>query len=367
MSAPVRQVHDVPADDRAFVAAVDAALTTFLRAEGEKLIAISPDGRHLVDAVASLSSGGKRMRATLCYRGWTAVADPAAVDVVAAGVALELFQTAALIHDDIIDRSDTRRSVPSVHRRFEALHAEQGWALDGAHFGVSAAVLAGDLCLSWSEQVFGSLGPAAASGTPARLIFDRMRMEVLTGQYLDVLEEVAGPQRDPAEAVERARTVSSYKSARYSVERPLVLGAALAGGDPDLIDEFSAAGLPLGEAFQLRDDVLGVFGDPALTGKPAGDDLREGKRTVLIGYALQDAGADDAAYLSSCLGRPDLDAAAIERLRAILTDSGALRRTEDLIGQLHRTAVDRIGRLAVPGEVRDALVGLADRAVTRQA
>lgn len=367
MSAPVRPVHDVPTDDRAFVSAVDAGLAAFLRGEGENLAAISPDGSHLVDAVASLSSGGKRMRASLCYWGYSAVADPDAVDIVQAGLALELFQTAALIHDDIIDRSDTRRSVPSVHRRFETMHAEQGWALDGPHFGTSAAVLAGDLCLSWSEQVFGSLGPAAASGSRARRVFDQMRVEVLTGQYLDVLEEVAGPSRDPAEAVARARTVSSYKSARYSVERPLVLGAALAGADDDLIHTLSAAGLPLGEAFQLRDDVLGVFGDPAVTGKPAGDDLREGKRTVLIGYALQDADADAAADLSACLGRPDLEPATIERLRATLTDSGALRRTEDLIDELHRRALEEIVNLPVPEAVRDALVGLAGRAVTRQA
>ncbi|GGC94639.1 putative polyprenyl synthetase [Tersicoccus solisilvae] len=367
MPAPVRPARDVPADGRAFVAAVDAALDAFLRAEGENLAGIVADGRHLTDAIASLSSGGKRMRASLCYWGYSAVAEAAPVDVVQAGLALELFQTAALIHDDVIDRSDTRRSVPSVHRRFEAMHAERGWALDGGHFGVSAAVLAGDLCLSFSEQVFGSLGPAAASGTRARLVFDRMRMEVLTGQYLDVLEEVAGPDRDPAEAVARARTVSSYKSARYSVERPLVLGAALAGADTDLVHALSAAGLPLGEAFQLRDDVLGVFGDPALTGKPAGDDLREGKRTVLIGLARQHAPADDVAHLEDRLGRPDLDAADVARLRAILTESGALRRTEELITQLHGQALAAIEHLPVPERVRTALTDLADRAVSRQA
>lgn len=367
MSAPVRPGHTVPADDRAFVAAVDAALAAFLRGEVENLAAISPDGRHLVDAIASLSRGGKRMRATLCYWGHAAVDTPATVDIVQAGLALELFQTAALIHDDIIDRSDTRRSMPSVHRRFEALHAEHGWALDGTHFGTSAAVLTGDLCLSFSEQVFGSLGAAAASGTRARLVFDQMRREVLTGQYLDVLEEVAGPSREPAEAVARARTISSYKSARYSVERPLVLGAALAGAEANLIDALSATGLPLGEAFQLRDDVLGVFGDPALTGKPAGDDLREGKRTVLIGFALQQAPADEAAWLSAQLGSPDLDSATIERLRTILIDSGALRRTEQLIEDLHRRAVTAIGLLPAPVPVRAALTELADRAVSRQA
>ncbi|MFP5365257.1 MAG: polyprenyl synthetase family protein, partial [Actinomycetes bacterium] len=317
-----------------FVAAVAGELTGFLTARQSVMSAISPDIEPLMGSISNLVTGGKRLRALMCYWGWRgAGGEPAAQQIVAAGAALELFQAAALIHDDIIDRSDTRRGGPSVHRRFTELHGSRGWALDSERFGQAAAILTGDLCLSFSEEAFTDIGERAAAGSRARLIFNLMRAEVMAGQYLDILEEVAGPVRDRAGAVSRAQSIIRFKSAKYSTEHPLALGGALAGASDELLRGYSAFALPLGEAFQLRDDVLGVFGDPLTTGKPAGDDLREGKRTVLVALALDQASPAESAFIDARLGSPDLSAEDIHELRRIIEESGALAATEVLINE----------------------------------
>nr|WP_179389052.1 polyprenyl synthetase family protein [Psychromicrobium silvestre] len=350
-----------------FVHAVADELRGFLALKREELTAISADATALIDTIADLASGGKRMRALLCYWGWRgAGGDPAnTTAIVATGASLELFQAAALIHDDIIDRSDIRRGAPSVHRQFSQLHQRQRWALDPERFGHAAAILAGDLCLSFSEEVFASVA-GEGSGT-ARTVFNTMRAEVMAGQYLDILEEVAGPSRGPALAVERAQAIIRYKAAKYSTEHPLVLGGALAGGSAELLSGYSDFALPLGEAFQLRDDMLGVFGDPQTTGKPAGDDLREGKRTVLIGYTLQLAGAEDAEFVDQGLGIPDLPEADITRIRAIMVECGAVAATEKLIEEYSSRAFAALDTLTVDDFTGFALRTMAQAAVQRNA
>lgn len=312
-----------------FVGGVADKLSEFLVDQQEILASISPDVAPLMGSISNLVTGGKRLRALMCYWGWRGAGGPAGdADILTAGCALELFQAAALIHDDIIDRSDTRRGGPSVHKRFSQLHEMNGWALDNERFGHAAAILTGDLCLSFSEESFTQIGARAASGSEARRIFNLMRAEVMAGQYLDILEEVAGPVRDPAGSVDRAKSIIRYKSAKYSTEHPLALGGALAGASAELLKGYSEFSLPLGEAFQLRDDVLGVFGDPETTGKPAGDDLREGKRTVLVGFAINLAAAEEAAYLDEMLGKPDLGQDDVARIRQLIVDCGALDATE---------------------------------------
>nr|WP_254703434.1 polyprenyl synthetase family protein [Pseudarthrobacter sp. C4D7] len=327
---------------------------------------ISPDIEPIMGSISNLVTGGKRLRALMCYWGWRGAGGEAgASQVVTAGAALELFQAAALIHDDIIDRSDTRRGGPSVHRRFSQLHTAQGWALDSERFGQAAAILAGDLCLSFSEEAFTDIGERAASGSRARLIFNLMRAEVMAGQYLDILEEVAGPVRDRAGAVGRAQSIIRFKSAKYSTEHPLALGGALAGASNELLRSYSAFALPLGEAFQLRDDVLGVFGDPLTTGKPAGDDLREGKRTVLVALALDQASPEESAFIDASLGSPDLSDADILEIRRIIQDSGALQATEVLIGEFGAAAFDALEGLDLDELPKTALRRLAEATVSR--
>ena len=353
-------------EQTAFVAAVAGELTDFLTTRQSLMAAISPDIDPIMGSISNLVTGGKRLRALMCYWGWRgAGGDPAAAEIVTAGSALELFQAAALIHDDIIDRSDTRRGGPSVHRRFSQLHHAQGWALDSERFGQAAAILTGDLCLSFSEEAFTDIGEQAAAGSRARLIFNLMRAEVMAGQYLDILEEVAGPVRDRAGAVTRAQSIIRFKSAKYSTEHPLALGGALAGAPDDLLRGYSAFALPLGEAFQLRDDVLGVFGDPVTTGKPAGDDLREGKRTVLIALALGQASTAESAFIDAKLGSPDLGDADVAEIRRIIEESGALQATEVLINEFGAAAYDALEQLPLDELAKTALRKLAEATVSR--
>ncbi|WP_245827893.1 polyprenyl synthetase family protein [Sinomonas mesophila] len=355
-------------EQAAYRDALSGELEAFLAKQRSAMAAVSADVGPLMDAISGLVAGGKRLRALLCYWGWRGAGGAAmASEPVAAGVALELFQAAALIHDDIIDRSDTRRGAPSVHRRFAQLHEGSGWVLDRERFGHAAAILTGDLCLSFSEEAFTAIGPAAASPTPARRIFNTMRAEVMAGQYLDILEEVAGPVRNSESAVARARNVIRYKSAKYSTEHPLGIGGALAGADDGLLRAYAEFSLPLGEAFQLRDDVLGVFGDPQTTGKPAGDDLREGKRTVLVALALETADAAGRAELERGLGRQDLGMDDVDRLRAVISGTGALERTERLIDGLASESSAALARLGLDPVVGTALESLADAAVRRTA
>ena len=250
-----------------------------------------------------------------------------------------------------------------MHRQFGTLHSGSGWALDEERFGHAAAILTGDLCLSFSEEMFAAIGTSA--GSRARAVFNLMRTEVMAGQYLDILEEVSGPSKPHSTAVARASAIIRFKSAKYSSEHPLVLGGALAGAGPELLEGYSAFALPLGEAFQLRDDVLGVFGDPAETGKPAGDDLREGKRTVLVGLTIDAAADADIEFVDAHLGRQDLTDDQIARLCAIMVNSGALDRTEEMITELSGTAFAALASLPIDDGVGAALTALGRGAVSR--
>ncbi len=342
---------------------VEHVLATFLREREGLLVDISPRLEPAAGALRDfVLGGGKRLRPAFCYWGWRGAGGVDGEEIVVAATALELLQASALIHDDYMDGSDTRRGLPSVHRRFEAMHAEQGWNGSPAAFGAAAAILLGDLCLSFSDEMFCGCGLPAERVRAAKPLFDVMRAEVMAGQYLDVVEQAVG-----GGSVERARTVIRFKAAKYTVERPLHIGAALAGAPPQLLAAYSAYGLPLGEAFQLRDDVLGVFGDPAETGKPAGDDLREGKRTVLVAMALERADARQRACLRDLLGEPLLDPAGVDELRSVIVATGALDRVEELI---ERGTADALAALdAAPirdTRARTALADLAVAATTRR-
>ncbi|KQN99781.1 polyprenyl synthetase [Arthrobacter sp. Leaf234] len=357
----------ITAEQDLFRSALTRTIDEFLADQADVLTAISEESLPLISSIATLTRGGKRMRALLCYWGWRAAGGaPGAAAPVTAGTALEFFQAAALIHDDIIDRSDTRRGGPSVHRQFSARHTEAGWHLDPERFGVSAAILAGDLCLAFSEELF-TASCSAEAGEAARTIFNRMRTEVMAGQYLDLLEEAVGPDQTPEQAELRALNILRFKSAKYSMERPLMLGGALAGADEALLSDFSAFALPLGEAFQLRDDVLGVFGDPGVTGKPAGDDLREGKRTFLIARTLGESGSDVRARINAMLGDTELDDDAVHTLRGLIVASGALAQTETLIEERSAEAFRALAQLDVDTTSLEALRLLAEAAVTRTA
>lgn len=353
--------------------AVAAHLDRFLVRMRAESAEYGPDAGAFLDAAAGMLEGGKRLRARFCHAGWRAVAlfdDRAATasdalwDVC---TALEIFQSAALVHDDLIDNSDTRRGRPAAHRALEASHRAAGWSGDADAFGRASAILLGDLLVAWSDDLLESALEGQPHARAVRSEYARMRRDVTTGQFLDIAEESAWSVNDGRLHAERALRVASLKSARYSIEQPLVLGGSFGGADADQLSALRRFGHPVGMAFQLRDDVLGVFGDASLTGKPAGDDLREGKRTVLVALTRQSLDASAKNLLDEMLGDPDLTPQQVSSLQATIADSGALDQVEAMIAEYAREA-DRAlsgARLdnAAVGELRE----LARAATVRSA
>ncbi|MBB6119334.1 polyprenyl synthetase family protein [Nocardiopsis algeriensis] len=341
--------------------AVDAELEAFCTAHRAQLLEIGAELAPAMDALEAMLAGGKRLRPTFCYWGWRgaggAAGDPR---VFRAAAALEFLQACALVHDDVIDNSDTRRGLPATHKRLAKLHADHGWNGDSEGFGQGAAVLIGDLCLAWSDEMYQASGFPLESLQRGRSPFDAMRTEVMAGQYLDTLEQVRG-----TESREAALRVMRYKSAKYTIERPLHLGAALAGRHEELAPVYTAYGIPLGVAFQLRDDVLGVFGDPSTTGKPAGDDLREGKRTLVVAETLARSGRADADRFRSLLGAPDLSMEAVEWMCALIESSGALDACEELVTRYSDEALAALESPALDESAREPLRELVAAATRR--
>jgi len=354
---------------------VQSRVNEFLAVQGSALVQISADLQVVDDAARGLLAGGKRFRALFCYSGFAAEHDelddgdgPALDAVVSVASALEVFHAAALVHDDIMDNSDLRRGQPSVHRRFEAWHREHSWSGSARQYGDASALLIGDLLLAWSDQLFDAgtralRNPGAARA--ARDEFAKMRTEVTVGQYLDMLEETSWLSRPEAELLTRAHRVIVYKSAKYSVEAPLAIGASLADASLPQLGALRAFGLPLGVAFQLRDDLLGVFGNPVVTGKPAGDDLREGKRTVLVTLARQKLPGGSRRLFDELLGDSELDDEQIAMLQNAVRDSGAVEQVERIIAHNVGVATAALVDAPLTRSARDQLGALAD-AVTRR-
>jgi geranylgeranyl diphosphate synthase type I len=351
-------------DQAAFRARVQEALDAFLDEQTTRLAPLGDDAVRLLTEARASVSGGKRFRAAFCYWGFRAVTGPSydgshEATLVRACASLELLHASALVHDDYMDASDTRRGRPATHRGFAAEHARDGWRGDPEQYGAAAAILLGDLLLSWSDELLRRCGLPHDRVLAALDVFDRCRSEVIAGQFLDVSVQARGMAD-----VDAAMTVLRYKSAKYSIERPLHIGAALAGGDEQRLRQLSAFGLPLGEAFQLRDDLLGVFGDPTQTGKPAGGDLVEGKRTVLVALALDAAPQEDAARLDAALGTP-LSVAEVSELRRVIEASGAREQVERVIGDLAHRATEALDRADLGSPARDVLLELATAATHR--
>ncbi|WP_433714718.1 polyprenyl synthetase family protein [Nocardia sp. CA-084685] len=350
-----------------FVAAVEDALKAFFQTRRPIVEPLGPVFIQAADALELfVLRGGKRTRPAFAWTGWLGAGGdptgPHAAAVLNACAALELVQACALVHDDIIDSSRTRRRFPTVHVDFEQRHRDHGWAGDAAHFGTSVAILVGDLALAWADDLVHAAGLDAAALGRFASVWALMRTEVLGGQLLDIHGESAGD-----ESVAAALRINRYKTAAYTVERPLHLGAALADADPELIEAYRTFGTDIGIAFQLRDDLLGVFGDPAVTGKPSGDDLREGKRTVLVAEALQraDAIAPAAADLLRTSIGTDLTADQVERLRAVITELGAVDEVERRITDLTEQGLAALASSAATPDAKERLRAMALAATSR--
>jgi len=341
--------------------AVEEELGIFLNREAAYLNSISTELSPVSDSLTSfLLDSGKRLRPLFAYAGFLASGGALDKPVIRAMASLELLQACALIHDDLMDGSDTRRGKPSIHRHFESKHIQDD--LDGfaPHYGLSAAVLLGDLALVWSDQMLNSAG--LTTEQLARLLpyYNEMRVELMAGQFLDIHE-----QTQKTTSVDRSMKIARYKSGKYTIERPLHLGAAMASAPAEIFTALSAYGLPLGEAFQLRDDLLGVFGDPSVTGKPAGDDLREGKRTALIAMTNDRQSEAQREIARKHFGKPDLDAEGVSLLREIIESTGARKELEATIERLTDQALTAAQAAVFTEDGNAMLVELANIATKR--
>lgn len=338
---------------------MEAALAAFIDDQS-----LPQEAEELGSVLGSLREyvlrSGKRARPVFCYWGWRGAGEEDCPEIVSAAASLELFHAFALIHDDIMDGSETRRGGPAMHRRLADQHSRNGWRGTSEAFGTATGILLGDLCLMWADELLNHSGLDARRLAAARWVYDVMRTEVVAGQYLDVLETARGDG-----SVERSLAIARLKTARYTVQRPLQLGGALAGATRETLIAYSRFGIPLGEAFQMRDDVLGVYGDPAVTGKSATDDLCEGKPTVLIAQAVRHATPVQRARIRALYGDPDLQEPEAEELREIITATGALARTEDMINERAERAFAALRSAPIESEARQALKELAEKAVAR--
>lgn len=301
-------------------------------------------------------SGGKRLRPAFCHWGFVgAGGDGDDALVVDAGAAFELLHAFALFHDDVMDGSSTRRGVRTTHLCFADRHDEGAWRGEARRFGEGVAILVGDLAFVYADELL------HGAPRPAWKLWNELRIELNVGQYLDIVGTVRGERNRAA-----AERIARYKSGKYTVERPLHLGAALAAPDrPELLAQLSAYGLPLGDAFQLRDDVLGAFGDEARTGKPVGDDLREGKPTPLLAEATARATAAQRTLLER-VGRPDLTDDEVAALQQVLVDTGALAELEEIIERLTNDAIDALDRADITDDARKELTELAHYVAWRE-
>ncbi|MBA5848111.1 polyprenyl synthetase family protein [Gordonia amicalis] len=343
---------------------VEEVLAAHFRRHALTLQKVGAELTPAVDAIGGRIGGGKRLRAAFCLWGARGAARGQTVPgVVELASAIELFHFAALVHDDVMDDSDTRRGLPTVHRHFADTHRADGRRGDSDTWGTAVAILVGDMCLSWSDD----LVAAAVDAVPrdvrqaVRETWTEMRNEAYAGQYLDMLGQTE-EHTDP----DRTVRVLRYKSARYSIGQPLRLGGTLAGADAGLLADYDRIGLSAGEAFQLRDDILGVFGDEKVTGKPTIDDIREGKRTMLMALAEESATWTERRVMANCLGNPDLDADGAALMREVVESTGALERVEQRIVELAEDALAVVAHASVDDQTRQALTSLVERCVWRR-
>lgn len=358
-----------PADPLAadFRQAIGEIINSFLNQRAADLAELGPELHPHVDLARTFTAGGKRLRPAFCSWGYLAATGGNDVpnEVLRVAASLDLLHVAALIHDDVMDESDTRRGLPAAHVQFERRHREQGRCGSASGFGRAEAILLGDLLLVWSAQLFAESGAPGLEGAAA--LAARVREEVNAGQVLDVAAQTRSPwdaRTDPDSVMTQIRSVVEYKTARYTVTRPLQIGAALGGASPELLNDLAAFGSPLGRAFQYRDDILGVFGDESITGKPAGDDLREGKLTVLVAQAMARSQESSAMQLAGLLGHP-LSAEDVRQAQRIIIDSGALAATETAITTSAQQALAVLDAAPLPGTSRDGLTRLVELSTHR--
>lgn len=334
---------------------VDAVLRGFVDEETALLLAVDAELAPVAEQLRTATAYGKRLRAAFCYWGWRAAGQPDSDALVRAAAAMELVHAAAVVHDDLIDGSALRHGLPTA--QFALRAAVSGRRRPAA--ARSLALLVGDLLMSWAGQLFVSSGLPAAYLSRARPLWAALARELIAGECLEILRTGAVPD------VRDSLKVIRYKTAKYTVEQPLLIGGALAGASPALREAFSDYGLPLGEAFQLRDDLLGLFGETARTGKANADDITGHRPTVLLAETWSRTTPAERKHLKGLLGRR-LDEDGLGEVRAIMGRTGAPERVEDMIAQRVRAATAVVEQTRLPADATRALTDLAATAVHRR-
>ncbi|MGW7056004.1 polyprenyl synthetase family protein [Streptomyces sp. NPDC054887] len=344
-------------EQAAFKARVDLVLHHFVEREADRLVDVDADLAPVAEQLQVATAHGKRLRAAFCYWGWRAAGQPDSDALLRAAASMELVHAAAVVHDDLVDRSRVRHGLPTVH---EALRTVTSAGPRPKAAARSLAMLVGDLLMSWAGQLFTASGLPAAYLARARPLWAVLARELVAGECLEILRTGTRPDTDTALKVIR------YKTAKYTVEHPLHIGGALAGASGALRQAYSDYGLPLGEAFQLRDDLLGLFGDPARTGKANKDDLVAHRPTALLAQTWQEATAGERRTLEELLGRRDLSGDGVREVREIMRRTGAPARIEHMIAERIRIATAVLDDTPLPDEAGRALAGLARTATVRR-
>ncbi len=344
-------------DPAVFRMRVDEVLSRFVAQEADHLIAIDPDLGPVADQVEAAVASGKRLRAAFCYWGWRAAGQPDSDALVRAAASMELVHAAAVVHDDIIDESAVRRGRPTAH---VALKAGLRGRPRAAPTARALAMLVGDLLMSLAGQLFAGSGLPTAYLARARPLWATLARELIAGECLELLR--TGGEPDTAQSLQVIR----YKTAKYTVEQPLLIGGVLAGAGQELTEGYSRYGLPLGEAFQLRDDLLGLFGDPALTGKANTDDLRAHRPTALLAETWRVADGADRERLRALSGRRDVGRDGLEAVREVMTRLRAPDRIEGMITARVEEATRALDDLDIPVPASRALTDLAHAAAIRR-
>lgn len=340
----------------AFKARVDDVLRLFVSEEAERFSAIDPALGPVAEQLEATVAEGKRLRAAFCYWGWRAVGQPDSHALLRAAASMELVHAAAVVHDDLIDDSALRHGRPTAHVALRDAVRRRPRAAAAAG---SLAMLVGDLLMGLAGELFATSGLPAAYLARARPLWSVLTRELIAGECLEILR--TGTKPDTADSLKVIR----YKTAKYTVEQPLLIGGALAGAGNRLRDGFSAYGVPLGEAFQLRDDLLGLFGSPERTGKASTDDLRGARPTALLAETWRAAGADERRQLRALLGRRGLDEDGLHAVREVMLRLGAPGRVEDMIAARTEEALGALHGLDVPAPATDALATLAHSVTAR--
>ncbi|MEV0403114.1 polyprenyl synthetase family protein [Actinoallomurus sp. NPDC050550] len=348
-------------DHELFKTRVDRILESVVEQEIAELIAIDEVLAPVAEQVRSAVMRGKRLRAAFCYWGWRAAGQPDRDAAVKLAAVMELVHAAALVHDDIVDDSPTRRGVPSVHVALRSALRPDRRGSDESRHGAALAIMVGDLLIAMAGHLFADCGLPAGYLKRARPLWSALTRELMAGECLEILVTGQRPR------LERSLKINRLKTAKYTVERPLQIGGVVAGAPDSVLESYTAYGVPLGEAYQLRDDLLGVFGDPRTTGKSNLDDLCGHKPTAMLALVLDEADQDARRALASLLGRRDLGVQDLQTIREIIASTGVPSRIESMIKERTAAALDAIHRARLPSDATLALTDLADALLDRVA